>query len=112
MSLKRFEGWTPVTRYEYDDAGRLISSTTESEWDEEQQSWMLALTEYRDSLCPCGCGHQVRDTTADETSVEFRVLPPARCLARDALSMAQQAHNRERPEALIWRTVARRKRGS
>lgn len=25
-----------------------------------------------------------------------------RCRARDALSIAQSAHDRERPEALIW----------
>ncbi len=77
-----------------------MSSWTESEWDEEQQGWMLALSEYRAGVCN-QCGHHLRDTT-DETH-DWLVPPPARCFACDAIAQAQQADKRLRPEALLWR---------
>lgn len=32
----------PRTFYDYDDDGRLVSSWSESEWDEEQVGWLVA----------------------------------------------------------------------
>lgn len=53
--MRRFEGWEPSeeTVYVYDGGGRLVSSTTtrETEWDEQQQGWMLALAYWRAGLC-------------------------------------------------------------
>ncbi len=55
----RLEGREPaqVTEHEYDEQGRLIRSITTSEptWTEEDLAEVMALQEWRDSLCPC-CG--------------------------------------------------------
>ena len=48
--MKRFTGWEPATVYEYDDAGRLVASQPEVEWDDTERAWMLALEEYRSDL--------------------------------------------------------------
>lgn len=42
ISPRRFRGWEPTTFYEYDDAGRLVSSTPEPEWDDEQRALIEA----------------------------------------------------------------------
>lgn len=64
---------------------------------------MLALAMYRRSLCPCGCGHPVRETTAHENSGPHYRAERIRCRARDALQMAQdELRDVERPEALLW----------
>jgi hypothetical protein len=112
VSVKRFDGWEPeqVTTYEYDDAGRLIRAVTvrEPEWDEHEQGWALALAFYRDSLCPCGCGHPARDTLAPESAGHtWHVPPPVRCMARDALAQAQAQFSNPRPEAVLWRVEKR-----
>lgn len=67
---------------------------------------MLALAEYRTSRCPCGCGHNVDDTTAQEGTHRWRVRR-VRCLARDAMVTAQQKASskpEDRPEARMWWT--------
>ncbi|HEX5996944.1 MAG TPA: hypothetical protein VFY84_17515 [Jiangellales bacterium] len=101
ISLKRFEGWEPATFYERDEHGQLVSSVPETEWDETEQGWMLALAEYRASLCPCGCGHKAADTLAMEGTHQWRVRK-VRCHARDQLAVAQNAYNGQRPEAVLW----------
>jgi hypothetical protein len=76
----------------------------ETEWDGEQRGWMLALAEFRASRCPCGCGHNMADTTAKEGTHQWRVRR-IRCHARDAMEGAQQrASNKpeDRPGARIW----------
>lgn len=78
----------------------------ESEWDEQQQAWMLALGEYRASRCPCGCGEPARETLSNEDSgPAYHVPPPLRCRARDALSIAQASNKNPRPEALLYRVA-------
>lgn len=42
ISPRRFRGWEPTTFYVYDDAGRLVSSTPEAEWDDEQRALIEA----------------------------------------------------------------------
>lgn len=97
--------------YEHDADGRLVSSRAEPEWDEDERAWMLALGEYRASLCPCGCGHPMRDTISDErTGPKFHVPPPARCRARDALIQAQDAFKNPRAEAVLWHVAKGAKR--
>lgn len=66
---------------------------------------MLALLEYRASLCACGCGHLARETTDER--FEWRIPDPVRCFARTALTIAQKAE-RPNPEALLWRAERRR----
>lgn len=100
--MKRFGGWEPATVYEHDAAGRLIRSVPETEWDAEQQGWMLALGLYRAGRCPvCGgdieeCGPASRGT--------WEVPPPRRCYRADAIALAQDDRKRTpRPHALMWK---------
>lgn len=66
VSWRRWGGWEPtrLTRYEYDDAGRVVASVTtvEPEWDEVSRAHLLALLEYEAGLCG-GCGHPLSVTT-------------------------------------------------
>ena len=48
ISHKRLLGWEPTTTYTHDDAGRLISSVPEVEWDDEQREAMIALADLVD----------------------------------------------------------------
>lgn len=73
---------------------------------------MLALAEYRASMCPCGCGHLMADTTAAEGSVRFQVPTPQVCLARLKLAETQKtyadaaAQGRAFPtEVYLWQAV-------
>ena len=94
VSLKRFGGWEPVTvtEYEYDAGGRLVRSWSqpESEWDDQQQAWMLALVQHRAELCPCGCGQRWADVTSPEETGPVFVASRVVCRARLALLEAQK----------------------
>lgn len=94
-----------MTTYEYDDADRLVRSVPESEWDDQQRGWMLALEIYRATRCPL-CGGPIEDC-GPKSSGRWTVPPPRRCYRTDALSLAQDASNRPRPEALLWRVEKR-----
>lgn len=107
MSLKRFSGWEPRTVYEYDDEGRMVSSTSEPEWDDTERAWMLALEQYRrEVLCPCGCGFPAE--VAQDPMTEFRrqVGPPIRCHIRTGLAQAQKQYRESNPHGemsgLLW----------
>lgn len=58
VSVRRLQGWEPSERtsYEYDDAGRLSSSTTtlESEFGPSDLEWLAALAEYEADIGPHG----------------------------------------------------------
>ena len=76
MPGSQLDGREPaqVTEYQRDEAGRLVRSvtTTEPRWTDRDVAELLALAEYRASLCPCGCGFQFKDTTSHEsTGPEF-----------------------------------------
>jgi hypothetical protein len=101
LSLRRFDGWVPRTRYEHDKAGRLVSSATESEWDEEQQAIMLALHRYRELVCK-GCGGWLPETTAAEAEDRYAVEAPVRCHCCAAYSRARdRVQEMSRPESLL-----------
>jgi hypothetical protein len=101
ISLKRFDGWEPTTSYTHDEQGRLVSSTPEVEWDEEQQAIMLALGRYRDLLCK-GCGGWLPETTEIEADGAYRVEPPIRCHRCAAFSIATtKARDMDKPESLL-----------
>ena len=85
------DGWTPRTFYEYDDENRLVSSWTEPEWDEVEVGWMLALAEYRDSLCPL-CGGPKDICQAPEFTYNFGFAPPVRCRVATALDESREQH--------------------
>lgn len=89
----------------------MVASWTESEWDDDERGWMLALSEFRASRCPCGCGHPTRDTLSPEqTGPTFTAAIAGRCRARDALLMAQAGFKNPRPEAVLWHTVKEARR--
>ena len=97
----------PRTHYEY-DGDRLVSSWTDSEWDDDQVAWMLALAEHRAGQCPCGCGQPATESMAADGEGRYRVPPPTRCHARTAI-LAAQADYREVPQAdaLLFRSERR-----
>lgn len=71
---------------------------------------MLALAMYRDSRCPCGCGHNVAETTAPEEgrdrTRDWKVRR-TRCHARAAMEQAQQQASdkpEDLPGARLWWT--------
>jgi hypothetical protein len=88
--LKRFHGWEPATKYEYDGA-RLASSRPEPEWDDGEQTVMLALQAYRAALCPL-CGGPLSVCTNPENELKFKGGLPIRCHATTARSIAMEPY--------------------
>lgn len=94
--------------YEHDDQGRIVASRPEPEWDDIEVGWMLALQDWRDSLCPCGCGWPADVAQDPMTEFRVRVEDPTRCHVRSALAKAQREYasgEGSRPEGLLWRAV-------
>jgi predicted Fe-S protein YdhL (DUF1289 family) len=103
----RFTGWEPVehTRYEYDDDGRLIHSTTtrEPEWDDIDQAIIACYVDYKNGLCP-DCGRPLDEALKDLNKPDDQ-QPQYRgfyhwCLACYALERAQHKES-ERDQAVI-----------
>ena len=88
--MKRFHGWEPATTYEY-EAGRLVSSRPEPEWDETEQTVMLALQAYHGSLCPL-CGGPLSVCTNPENELKFKGGLPIRCHATTARAIAMEPY--------------------
>jgi hypothetical protein len=61
----------------------------ESEWDEEQAGWVLALAMCRELTCD-GCGGWLPETTTHDDG--WHVDAPWRCHACTAVSQRQQSH--------------------
>lgn len=103
VSLKRFSGWEPATVYEYDDAGRLISSRPEVEWDDVEQGWMISLERYRrEHICPL-CGGPKEVCQAPYGTFVYSAGVPIRCHVTTAIRQAQRAGgSREDADALIY----------
>jgi hypothetical protein len=104
ISVKRLDGWEPLqrTEYEYDRNGRMVASTTvrEQEWDEEQQSLMLALHAYRANVHEA-CGHYLPDATEGED--DWVTDDPIRCHACTARARAYTRYSENHhPEALLF----------
>ena len=64
-----------------------MSSRPESEWDEGEQTVMLALQAYRNALCPL-CGGPLSVCTAPENELKFKGGLPIRCHATTARMIA------------------------
>jgi hypothetical protein len=84
--------------------GHVVSSTTDSPWDETERAWMLARGAYRrERLCPlCGMPKEVCRAMAAEgrVSVEFE-----RCHVTAELARKQRAHQKDGiliPESLAY----------
>ena len=88
------EGREPaeVTEYEY-DGDRLVRAVTtrEPQWTELDTAEMLALAEYRNTLCDC-CGLPKAMTWVDERDAPRFVVSKRYCLARRTLIESQQAY--------------------
>jgi hypothetical protein len=92
--------------YEYDDAGRMVSSRPEVEWDDTEQAWMVALATYRRTeICPL-CGWPREVCQAAETEWALDVPLPTRCHVTTAIHRAQEARSSmgggAHDEALLW----------
>lgn len=106
VSYKRFQGWEPATVYEYDEAGRLVASRPEVEWDSTEQDWMLALDAWeQEELCPL-CGWPREVCQARESENLLQVPAPIRCHVTTAIKRAQEARSaaggNKHDDALIW----------
>jgi hypothetical protein len=106
ISYKRFQGWEPTTVYEYDEAGRMVSSRPEVEWDQTEQDWMLAYEAWgRDEVCHL-CGWPKEICQARETETMLVVDPPTRCHVTTSIKRAQDARAQQgggkHDDALLW----------
>ncbi len=94
MPLSVFEGRevAETTEYEYNPEGRLIRSTTvrAPEWTGDDRAVLVALAQYRDSLCSC-CGLPKDMTLAHERDAPRFVVSRRYCLARKTLIESQLA---------------------
>jgi hypothetical protein len=98
----RLEGREPTetTEYEYDEYGLLVRAVTvrDPEWTEQDAAEMLALAEYRDSLCDC-CGMPKSMTLVDERDAPRFVVSKRYCLARRTLIESQMAYTNNGKES-------------
>ena len=69
----------------------LVSSTPEAEWDDGEQTVMLALQAYRSALCPL-CGAPLAVCTAPENELKFKGGLPIRCHATTARSRSMEPY--------------------
>jgi len=90
-----------VTVHEY-RAGVLVSSRPEVEWDDAEQTVMLALQYYQNGLCP-KCGGPLSVCTDAANEMRFDAGLPIRCHATTARGRAAEKY-RDQPgsEALMF----------
>lgn len=109
------EGREPaeVTEHEY-EGGRLVRSVTvrEPEWTEQDLLEVLALAEYRDSLCDC-CGLPKSQVWVHERDAPPFVVSKWLCLARRTLNETQAHLFSDKPptpsqQALLWSVRAKK----
>ena len=97
-----------MTEHEYDAGGRLVRSVTtrEAEWTEQDLAEVLALAEYRDSLCEC-CGLPKADVQVHERDAPKFIVSKRYCHARKTLLESQAGFfEGKKPDpahgALLW----------
>jgi hypothetical protein len=96
----------------YDRRGRLVRTvvTRETEWDEEQQSLMLALQLWRARLCPV-CGGDPAECQDNSRQGLWSVPPAQRCHRQTAMLRAAESYQTSQtshPGALMYRPTLRR----
>lgn len=88
-------------------------TTREPLYTEQDRAELLALAEFRASLCPCGCGLPGEDTTAPEVTGPRWLIQQDTCQARIALLEAQRGATEDRgtanAPARLW-SIEMRKR--
>jgi hypothetical protein len=83
-------------------------STPETEWDEVEQGWMLALYAHRANRCR-GCGGDLRVTTAPENEEAFKRELPAQCHRCVALDLSHEAYrDQPHPHSYLHRISMKR----
>lgn len=96
-----------VTEYEHDERGHYRSVTIrEPEWTEQDTAELLALAEYRASLCEC-CGMPKDVVWVHERDAPRFVVKKWPCQARKVLNVSQAAYfGKDQPtpaqQALRW----------
>lgn len=68
-----------------------MKSRPEVEWDDGEQTVMLALQAYRAALCPL-CGGPLSVCTSPENELKFKGGLPIRCHATTARSIAMEPY--------------------
>ena len=82
-----------------------MASTREVEWDETERAWMLALFEYRESLCTvCGWPREICRAQDAEHKVEPFV---ERCWVASRIEASQEAEQAnnvviQQPRGRVW----------
>jgi hypothetical protein len=85
----------------------LVSSRPETEWDETEQAWMLALAMYRETRCP-GCGGDLNVTTKAEHEERYKAELPLQCFRCVAFSRSNDAYaDQPYPGSLIHLVLPR-----
>ncbi|MEV4020164.1 hypothetical protein AB0J35_57780 [Nonomuraea angiospora] len=81
-----------VTRFEYDDGGRLVRAITvrESEWLEEDRDAALAELLEERARCPGPCGLPLDTTVGQANDGKFVAPPPYQCHACEAIIARQK----------------------
>lgn len=89
-------------------------TTRDPAWTEQDRAEALALTDFRASLCPGGCGQPVAESTSHwETGPQYEAKSTT-CRACAELGEAQRGKNDANPDgaaARLWR-ITKRKRVS
>lgn len=93
ISLKRFDGWEPRTFYVH-EAGVLVSSIPESEWDAQERGWMLAYAAYLENCC-ARCGGDLHETTNPANEDGYVHLLPVQCARCVEFERATKEYERE-----------------
>ena len=105
ISHRRFLGWEPVTRYRYDDHGRVTDSWREPEWSPPEREKMLALA-FWDAVYRCPvCGGPKAECQSPESEKKLNMFgPPVRCHRKTGILRETEKwreDKRQYPEALI-----------
>lgn len=110
VSVKRFRGWEPVTTHTHDEDGLHTTSTVETEWDEVEHGWMIALALWRENRCPF-CGGDLALTTDPVNEDVYRHELPIQCYRCVAFARAHEEYDTELyPQSLIHLVPQRPKR--
>jgi len=75
-------------------------TTRESEWDEQQRGFVLALLAYEAQVCH-GCGGWLPETTDGDNDGRYHVDIPGRCYRCTAIHKKQDEYEKQNPRALV-----------
>lgn len=85
-----------------------FTTTVETEWDDQEQGWMLALARFRADCCS-QCGAQLEETTDPKNEDRYEHLNPLQCHRCVGLSRARAAYE-DQPHPQSFLHLVRLKR--